>query len=177
MKQWMKRYRLFLILAAVNLVVLAARPETGVRALSLTGENLLEMLTFLPPIFVLLGLLDVWVEREAMMKYMGAGSGLRGTALAFLLGSAAAGPLYAAFPVAVVLLKKGAGLFQVFVFVGAWSATKIPPLLFEISSLGLSFAAVRLALNLLGIPLIALVLTKSLSDEEHRDIYRRAEEQ
>ena len=47
----------------------------------LNGENLLEMASVLPPIFILLGLLDVWVERETMVRYMGEGSGLKGAAL------------------------------------------------------------------------------------------------
>jgi hypothetical protein len=83
------------------------------------------MLSVLPPIFILLGLLDVWVDRATMMKFTGKGSGLKGVLIAFLLGSAAAGPLYAAFPVAGVMLKKGSSLFNVFIFIGAWSTTKI----------------------------------------------------
>lgn len=59
-------------------------------------------------IFILLGLLDVWVDRQTMMKYTGKGSGLKVILISFLLGSAAAGPLYAAFPVATVMLKKEA---------------------------------------------------------------------
>jgi uncharacterized membrane protein YraQ (UPF0718 family) len=109
----------------------------------------------IPPIFILLGLLDVWVDRATMMKYTGKGSGLKGVLIAFLLGSAAAGPLYAAFPVAGVMLKKGSGLFNVFIFIGAWSTTKIPMLTFEAASMGLTFTLTRLALSVAGILIIA----------------------
>jgi uncharacterized membrane protein YraQ (UPF0718 family) len=44
------------------------------------------MLSVIPPIFVLLGLLDVWVQRETMIKLMGEKSGFVGIALAFFLG-------------------------------------------------------------------------------------------
>jgi len=67
-------------------------------AFSISGGSLLEMLSNLPPIFVLLGLLDVWVQRETMIKYMGEGSGAKGTLLAFILGSAAAGLFMPRFP-------------------------------------------------------------------------------
>ncbi len=101
--------------------------------------SLKEMILILPPIFVLLGLLDVWVPRETMIRFLGEGSGLKGILIAITLGSAAAGPLYGAFPVAVVLMKKGP-ISNILLFIGAWSTTKIPMLLFEISSMGQKFA-------------------------------------
>jgi uncharacterized membrane protein YraQ (UPF0718 family) len=98
------------------------------------------MLLVVPPIFLLLGLMDVWVPRETLMKFMGPGSGLKGPIIAFAVGSAAAGPLYGAFPVAAVLMKKGASFSNILIFIGAWSTTKIPMLLFEMKALGFRFA-------------------------------------
>lgn len=170
-----KRYRLFLLLAAINLVLLFAVPKTGFAALTLTKDNFLEMLSVLPPIFILLGLLDVWVDRQTMMKYMGEGSGAKGVLLAFLLGSAAAGPLYAAFPFAGVLLKKGVRLRNVFVFIGAWSTTKIPLLLFEAASLGWQYTLLRLGCNLVGILLIALLLEKMTTERQKEQLYEGAQ--
>ena len=70
------------------------------------------MLLVIPPIFILLGLLDVWVPREKMMRFMGPSSGMKGGVLAFLLGSFAAGPLYGAFPVAAVLDEEGREFYE-----------------------------------------------------------------
>ena len=156
----LKRYKLFIALLAVSIAILFIQPDIGQKAFSITWENTLEMLTFLPPIFILLGLLDVWVDRETMMKYMGDNSGIRGGILAFILGSAAAGPLYAAFPVAGVLMKKGAKLMNVFIFIGAWSTTKIPLIVFETATLGFRFMIIRLVLNIIGIIVIAMILDK-----------------
>jgi uncharacterized membrane protein YraQ (UPF0718 family) len=154
----MKRYKMFLLFSGVGVALLFIAPDTGWRALSITWDNTLEMFSFLPPIFVLLGLLDVWVDRETMMKYMGDNSGLRGSLLAFVLGSAAAGPLYAAFPMAGILIKKGARLLNVFIFIGAWSTTKIPLIMFETATLGFRFMAFRLVFNIVGIIIIAKIL-------------------
>ena len=154
----LRRYRMFLLFFGVNIALLVLNPSTGRTAFALTRDNILEMLSFLPPIFVLLGLLDVWVERETMMKYMGRGSGLRGMLIAFILGSAAAGPLYAAFPMAGVMMKKGASMFNIFIFIGAWSTTKIPLIMFETATLGFRFMAMRLVFNIAGIFIIALLL-------------------
>ena len=132
------------------------------------------MLSVIPPIFILLGLLDVWVERNTMIKLMGDKSGLVGIAMAFFLGSAAAGPLYAAFPVAGVLLKKGSKFSNVLIFIGAWSTTKIPLLLFETSSMGWKFMVLRFLINLPGIALIAFVTDKLLNNNDKQQIYDKA---
>jgi uncharacterized membrane protein YraQ (UPF0718 family) len=171
MKAFIKRYRVFLLLALANLVVGVAMPEIGLKSLNLTKQNLIEMLSVIPPIFVLLGLLDVWVDRATMIRYTGKGSGIKGILIAFLLGSAAAGPLYAAFPVAGVMLKKGSSLMNVFIFIGAWSTTKIPMLTFEAASLGLAFTLTRLALSIIGIMAIAAITQMSLNDAQQRDVY------
>jgi uncharacterized membrane protein YraQ (UPF0718 family) len=109
-----------------------------------------------------------------MVKYMGDGSGAIGVLIAFLIGSAAAGPLYAAFPVAGVLLKKGSKLSNVLVMLGAWSTTKIPLLLFETSAMGFKFMFIRLLLDLVGIAVIAIFTEKFLSKKEANEIYERA---
>lgn len=171
MKELAKRYRVFLLLVLVNIVIGLAVPEIGLKSLDITKQNLIEMLSVIPPIFVLLGLLDVWVDRATMMKYTGKGSGIRGILIAFLLGTAAAGPLYAAFPVAGVMLKKGSSLMNVFIFIGAWSTTKIPMLTFEAASLGLAFTLTRLALSIVGIMAIAAITQRSLNDAQKSEIY------
>lgn len=140
----------------------------------ITKSNMIDMLSVIPPIFILLGLLDVWVKRETMVKYMGEGSGLIGVLIGFFIGSAAAGPLYGAFPVAGVLLKKGSKLSNVFIMMGAWSTTKIPLLLFEASALGVKFTVLRLLLDIVGIAAIAYFTEKVLSQDEKQGIYSNA---
>lgn len=171
MKNIVIRYRMFLILLACNLVFGLIFREFGISSFEITKSNLLEMLSVIPPIFILLGLLDVWVDKQTMMKFLGKGSGMKGVLIAFVLGSAAAGPLYAAFPVASTMLKKQASLYNVFIFIGAWSTTKIPMLTFEASSLGLSFMLTRLILSIIGIIIIAFIIVKSLSSENQQEVY------
>lgn len=170
----MKRYRLFIALLVIQILLMLLKPTLGFTALSITAKNIVEMLSVIPPIFILLGLLDVWVERETMIRLMGEGSGLRGMLIAFLLGSAAAGPLYAAFPIAGVLIKKGSRFSNVLIFIGAWSTTKIPLLLFEASSMGLKFTLLRLSLDLIGIIFIARLSEKLLNHSDRAAIYANA---
>jgi uncharacterized membrane protein YraQ (UPF0718 family) len=149
--------------------------ELGIQSLHITGNSIKEMLLVIPPIFILLGLLDVWVPRETMVKYMGENSGLKGVLLAIAIGSAAAGPLYGAFPVAAVFMKKGVKFMNILIFIGAWSTTKIPMFLFEISALGSKFAISRLIIDLFGIIILAFLLSKMVSKQEVQKIYEHAE--
>lgn len=175
MKKTVLRYKYFFILAVINLTLLIFFPIIGQTSLNITWDNTLEMLSVLPPIFILLGLLDVWVQRETMIKLMGENSGYMGIILAFILGSAAAGPLYAAFPIAGVLLKKGSKFSNVLIFIGAWSTTKIPMLLFETTSMGWKFMLTRFIIDIPGIALIAFLTEKLMTNQEKTRIYENAE--
>lgn len=175
MKKFLFRYKWFILIFLINLIVGLLFPEIGKQSFINTKHNFIEVVSVLPPIFILLGLLDVWIERSTMVKYLGKGSGLKGFGIALLLGSVAAGPLYAAFPIALVLLKKRASLFNVFVFVGAWSTTKIPMLTFEIANLGYKFGLLRLACSLIGIVIIASILCISINDKDRDKIYSNAD--
>jgi uncharacterized membrane protein YraQ (UPF0718 family) len=176
-KKLLNRYKFFIILAVINLGLVIIYPSIGKTSLSMTWSNTLEMLSVIPPIFILLGLLDVWVQRETMIKLMGEKSGMIGVTLAFFLGSAAAGPLYAAFPIAGVLLKKGSKLSNVLIFIGAWSTTKIPMLLFETSAMGWKFMLTRFIIDIPGIALIAYITQKALSEKEIKHIFEMAKSQ
>lgn len=170
----LKRYRWFILsLFGVGILTLVNR-DLGVKAINTTAYSLKEMILVIPPIFVLLGLMDIWVPKETMTRYMGEGSGVKGTLLAIFIGSAAAGPLYGAFPIAAVFMKKGVSFFNVLVFIGAWSTTKIPMFLFEISSLGAKFAVTRLLIDLPGIILIAWIIKMMTSKDEISRIYEQA---
>ena len=109
-----------------------------------------------------------------MVKYMGEGSGLKGILLALLIGSAAAGPLYGAFPVAAVFMKKGVKFSNILIFIGAWSTTKIPMILFEFSALGVPFGLTRLLVDIPGILIIAYLLQALAGKQEIEAVYEKA---
>ncbi|WZL72351.1 permease [Clostridiaceae bacterium 35-E11] len=171
----LQKYRFFLITAIMMIILLLINKEMGIKAMGITGYSLKEMILVIPPVFILLGLLDVWVSKETMMKYMGEKSGIKGIVLSVFLGSAAAGPLYAAFPIAAVFMKKGVKFSNVLIFIGAWSTTKIPMFLFELSALGARFAVTRLMIDIPGIILIAYLLCSFTGKSEIIKIYENAE--
>jgi hypothetical protein len=75
MRKLLKRYAPFLLLLVAYVLIGILAPDIGQSAVKLTVQNVTQMLTVIPPIFVLLGLLDVWVDRATMIRYTGKGSG------------------------------------------------------------------------------------------------------
>ena len=156
-----------------SLVYALARPDRVGDLFRLASSNFLTVLAILPPVFLLLGLFDAWVPRERVTALIGERSGLVGAGLALFMGAFAAGPLYMAFPIAETFLRKGTGLFNVLIFIGAWSTMKIPMLLFEIENLGLAFALIRYGLSLFGIFWIAWAVEKILGPRGRRELAER----
>jgi uncharacterized membrane protein YraQ (UPF0718 family) len=174
MKKILQKYKLFLFLLFINIVWVLVSPALGLKSLQISADNLIAMFVIVPPIFILIGLLHVWVPRETIVKLMGEKSGLLGVSLALVLGSFSAGPLYAAFPVAGALLNKGSKFSNVLLFIGAWSTTKIPMLLFEGSAMGWQFMLTRMLINILGIFLIAYLVEKAIPNQEKALIYEKS---
>jgi uncharacterized membrane protein YraQ (UPF0718 family) len=108
----------------------------------------IEMITFMPFLFIIVGLFDVWVPKETIQKHIGQESGIKGIGLVVLLAMLQAGPLYGAFPVAYMLYKKGASVRNIFIYLGAFSSMKIPMLGMEIGYLGIQFSLVRTLVSL-----------------------------
>jgi uncharacterized membrane protein YraQ (UPF0718 family) len=176
-RQILKRWRLPLVSLLIVLPFAFWKPEFGKKALFLLGENILVVLGILPPVFILLGLFDVWIPRERVAPHMGEDSGVKGTVLSVVLGACSAGPLYIAFPVAEVMIRKGTSLRNIFVFIGAWSTMRIPMILFEIQNLGAVFGLTRYFVSLVGILLMALLMDRVLNTAEKTEIIARFQEE
>lgn len=124
-----------------------------------------EMILFLPIMFILIGLGDVWINREKVEKHIGKDSGLKGIILVIFLSMAQAGPLYGAFPVTYLLWKKGASIRNIFIYIGAFCTIKIPMLTFEIGFLGWKFSLLRTLFSLPAIIIIGVVMEKLLKNK------------
>ena len=127
-----------------------------------------EMILFLPLMFVLIGLFDVWVPREKIEKHVGENSGWKGPWLVILLATLQAGPLYGAFPIAYLLWKKGCNIRNVFIYLGAFSSYKVPMIAFEIGFLGLKFSLLRTLITLPVFIIIAYIMEWYLKDKDFK---------
>jgi len=152
----------WLLAAAVGVVWLHGRQWGGGAYGERAGESFVDfarqMALVLPPVFVLIGLFEVWVPRELVARLAGKRAGLAAIPWMVLLATLQAGPLYVAFPVAVSLWRKGCTPRNVFIYLGAFSALKIPMLTFEVTFLGWQFSLARTAITLPVFILLAALL-------------------
>ena len=62
------KYKFALVLLLCDLCLLQFRPDLGTTSLTLTWKYVLEMLSVIPPIFIIMGLIDAWIPKEMMIK-------------------------------------------------------------------------------------------------------------
>ncbi len=151
MKEFLREYRNYVWVAAyVVLTILSFifGYNPGKAVFTNFTQSFIEMVTFVPFLFIIVGLFDVWVPKEKIQKHIGQESGIKGIVLVVLLAMLQAGPLYGAFPVAYLLYKKGASIRNIFIYLGAFSSMKIPMLGIEIGYLGIQFSLVRTLVSL-----------------------------
>lgn len=167
----LERYSFFITSLLILLLIYILRPDIGQGAILSAKSSFFQMISVLPPIMILLGLMDVWIPRETLIKYMGDDSGFSGIFLAILIGSLAAGPMYASFPFTAVLIKKGVRFSNVIIFMNAWCVTKISTLLFEISAIGYKFTFSRLLIDLPGVIIMGFLVHKLMGKDEIKKLY------
>ena len=161
MKKILKKYKFdFPIIIAFVLFIAGSYLFKYIPDISIFQDNfwgfLKEMILALPVMFILVGLFDVWVSKEKVQKHIGDASGIKGIMLIMLLAFLQAGPLYAAFPVAYILWRKGTSARNIFIYLSSASIAKIPMLAFEIGFLGIKFSLLRIFIS---IPIFIIVGT------------------
>ena len=136
-------------ISSVAIILLSIFPEKRGDVIAVSLEFFVEMILILPAVMVLMGLFTVFVPKDLVVRYLGRESGLRGIFIAILMGALPTGPLYIAFPIASALLKKGARISNIVVFLTAWSCIKLPQELVELEFLGFRFMLARLVLTVI----------------------------
>ncbi len=165
----LKKVKENLFLAIVTLayiIMFIANPAMGIESVKNSGYYIKEMLMIMPVIFVLTALLDMWVPKEKIMRYLGKDAGAKGIFLSFVVGSISAGPIYAAFPMCVMLHKKGASIRNIVIILSSWAVIKVPMLLNEAKFLGPKFMAIRWVLTVLAIIIFSWISAKIIKDED-----------
>ncbi|NLY35962.1 MAG: permease [Tissierellia bacterium] len=166
------RKNLFLsFVILVYALLLIFKTPLALGAIKNSGYYFKEMLFIMPVILLLTALLNAWVPKETIQKHLGSGSGFKGSVFSFILGSISAGPIYAAFPVAITLLKKGASVTNVVVLLSSWAVVKIPMLANEAKFLGPKFMLMRWVLTTIAIFLTGAICSKFVSREEILELH------
>lgn len=159
--KWIMKNK-FLVISIFALIIMSFIDiKMTYNALDNTWNQVITMLLIVPPIFLLIGLFDVWVPRETIIKLMGEKSGILGMFLAFLLGALSAGPTIAAFPLALIMIKKGAKYSNVVFFLMVWSSLKLPIVFFQITTIGLKLSLI-INITMLIVFIFGAILTEKI---------------
>lgn len=169
MKTYLAKHRNDLVIVSLFMLAFALsfafRWDFGLRTAASFVHSFVEMISFLPAIFILIGLIEAWVPKEVVAKHTGEGSGWKSSLWMILLAMLQVGPLYGAFPVAYLMWKKGTSTRNIFIYLGAFSTLKLPMLSFEIGFLGLKFTLLRTALSVPVFILIAMAMDRFFGND------------
>ncbi len=109
-------------------------------------------------VFGLVGLLEVYVPPSTIERLLGSQAGVSSLLVAGAVGSVAAGPPVAAYPVAASLLGGGAWLPAVAAFIVSWTLVGFVSLPFEARMFGARFAIGRNVLSFVFAMVIGVLM-------------------
>jgi uncharacterized membrane protein YraQ (UPF0718 family) len=153
-----KTFKFPILIGFIFVVLAIITPTTAARSTLVTWDYFKEMALIIPPVFLLMGLMEVWVPKDKIKKWLGSGSGIRGGLISLALGTLPTGPLYVAFPMTATLLRKGASITNMVIFLGSWAALKIPQLMVEIKFLGIPFTGLRFIFTFATLVIMGLIM-------------------
>ena len=153
-------YNLILVGLTIGMIVLSLvkSRERTVKALKIAAKAFLSSLPFFIAVFVLIGLVEVFVTPKIIVSLMGASRGILAPAFAAVVGGVMSGPPAASYPMAKVLLERGAGVAAMATLIIAWVAVGTVSLPVEIKLLGPRFAWTRWALTFILSIVLGVVL-------------------
>ncbi|MGL4605912.1 MAG: permease [Eubacteriaceae bacterium] len=161
-----KNNQMLTVVLLAYLLLFIVKTPMGISSLKNSLYYFKEMLIIMPVIVLLTALLEAWVPKRVIEKNLGNGSGIKGSILSFLLGSISAGPIYAAFPVCLSLLKKGASISSIVILLSTWAVVKIPMLANEAKFLSPKFMIIRWILTTVSIFMIGFITSKFVKRDD-----------
>ncbi|MFW5953537.1 MAG: permease [Candidatus Natronoplasma sp.] len=157
-KKMLRSWGILGVTFILGLILVTIYPRRQEAVVNTSIDYLSEMIFILPAVMVLMGLFSVYIPEDTVVKHFGKTSGIKGFFLAILFGTLPTGPLYVAFPMASTMIKKGARISNIVVFLSAWACIKIPQEMIELQFLGPEFMLARLSLTIIFVGLMGLVI-------------------
>ena len=108
----------------------------------------LSVLPIIISVFGLVGLIQVWISRDFVVRLLGKEGGLKGLLIAVICGTLLIGPAYIIFPLLMSIHRQGARWAVITIVLSAYTV-KLPMIPLEIQFLGWDFSFLRAILTLL----------------------------
>lgn len=155
----LKAYRLPLIVLALYGVAAVYAPERALEAGRAGVTTLLGVAPVITAVFLAIGLVQVFVDKQKLAALLGERAGLHGLLLAAAMGTLLVGPVFVVFPLLKTMRDHGTSWAIITTTLTAW-AVKLPMIPLEAGFLGWEFSLVRSALTLVAAVLMGLLMER-----------------
>jgi len=144
---------------ALLLVVFAFYKGEGqhVIGLKLASKMTIQILPMVIFALIVAGMVQVLIPQSMITKWIGSESGLRGIFIGTVAGGFAPGGPYVSLPIALAMLRAGAGVGTMVAFLTGWSLWAISRLPMEVGLMGWKFTLIRLACTFFFPPIAGLI--------------------
>jgi len=127
---------------------------TGLQSAFKMTIQILPLLIFA---FIIAGMIQVLLPQQLVSKWVGAESGFRGILIGTIAGGLSPGGPYVSLPIAVGLLKSGAGVGTMVAYLTGWSLWAIGRIPMELGILGWKLTLIRLACTFFFPPIAGII--------------------
>ena len=138
--------------------VASKTPKKAVTAAKSGGKAFANVSVTLLSVFAIVGFLNAFVPTEFIHGALGSSGGVVSLLTGTAIGSAAAGPPVAAYPIAQQLLDSGAWAPAIAAFIVSWTLVGFLSLPFEGQMFGMKFAVWRNVLSFVLAMIIGLIV-------------------
>ena len=121
------------------------------------GRMMIQILPLLVFAFVVAAMVQQFIPREALSRWVGTESGMRGIFIGTVAGGLAPGGPYVSLPLAAGLLKSGAGIGTMVAFITGWSLWAVGRIPMEIGILGVRLTLIRIACTFFFPPIAGII--------------------
>ena len=137
----------------------AVSPERAGQALVLSFKTAASVALIIASVFAALGLFGVLVDKQAVGRRLGHGTGVKTLLVAAGFGTVLVGPVYAVFPLLKAFREHGARWGVIVAIMTAW-AVKVPMIPLEMRFLGWEFSLVRSVLTVIAAVAMGLLFDR-----------------
>lgn len=143
-----------LILVAIAYFKGQGQHITGLQSAAKMTIQILPLIIFA---FIIAGMIQTLLPQQVVSKWIGSESGFRGILIGTVAGGLSPGGPYVSLPIAVGLLKSGAGVGTMVAYLTGWSLWAIARIPMEIGILGWKLTLIRVVSTFFFPPIAGLI--------------------